>query len=118
MARSVTVNVDNVVVGGAEHDSGDVVTITNEEFADLTAAGRFTDGTLTDGGATADDGDSVYTQGAAVAAAAALTSAQITGGESPTEAEYNALQADVAALRTKVNALIAALTGAGKPLSA
>lgn len=48
-------------------------------------------------------------QAAAVADAAALTSAQLTGGESPTEAEHNALQADVAALRTKVNALLAAL---------
>ncbi len=50
---------------------------------------------------------------AAVADLGALTSAQITGGESPTEAEHNALQADVAAIRTKVNALLASLRTAG-----
>lgn len=44
-----------------------------------------------------------------VAAPAALTSAQIAGGESPTEAEFNALQADVAALRATVAAAIVAL---------
>ena len=46
-------------------------------------------------------------------APAALTSAQLTGGESPTEAEHNALQADVAALRTKLNAELAALRTSG-----
>jgi hypothetical protein len=51
-------------------------------------------------------------QGVAVAAAAALTSAQLTGGQSPTEEEHNALQADVAALRTKINALLTALRDA------
>lgn len=45
----------------------------------------------------------------AVADIGALTSAAITGGESPTEAEHNAVQADVATIRTKVNALLAAL---------
>lgn len=39
-------------------------------------------------------------------APAALTSAQLTGGESPTEAEHNALQADVAALRTTLAAAV------------
>jgi hypothetical protein len=51
--------------------------------------------------------------GTVVADAAALTSAQITGGESPTEAEHNALQTDVAAIRTKLNAVIDALQGMG-----
>lgn len=37
------------------------------------------------------------------ALAPALTSAQIAGGESPTEGEYNQLQADVDALRTAFN---------------
>jgi len=50
---------------------------------------------------------------AAQSDAAALTSAQITGGQDPTEAEYNALQADVAALRTVVNSLLAKLRTAG-----
>ena len=52
-------------------------------------------------------------QAAVVAAPAALTSAAITGGESPTEAEYNALQADVAALRTKLASVITELKNAG-----
>lgn len=50
---------------------------------------------------------------APVADAAVLTSAAATGGEAPTEAEYNALRTDVSALRTKVNALLAALRTAG-----
>jgi hypothetical protein len=52
-------------------------------------------------------------QAAAVADMGALTSAQLTGGESPTEAEFNALQTDVAAARTKINALLASLRTAG-----
>ena len=44
---------------------------------------------------------------------AALTQAAITGGESPTEAEFNALRADHAATRTTVNALLAKLKTAG-----
>lgn len=44
-----------------------------------------------------------------VTAPAALTSAQIAGGEAPTEAEHNALQADVAALHAKLSAVIVAL---------
>ena len=48
-------------------------------------------------------------QGVAVADVAAMTQAAITGGESPTEAEFNALRADVAAIRTTVNALLASL---------
>jgi hypothetical protein len=49
----------------------------------------------------------------AIADIGALTSAQITGGESPTEAEFNALQADVATIRTKVNAILAELRQGG-----
>ena len=52
-------------------------------------------------------------QGAAVADAGALTSAAITGGDAPTEGEHNQVQADVAALRTKLNALLAQLRAAG-----
>lgn len=50
---------------------------------------------------------------AAVADLSALTSAQLTGGESPTEAEHNALQTDVAAIRTKLNDLLAKLRTGG-----
>jgi hypothetical protein len=52
-------------------------------------------------------------QGAAVADLGALTSAQLTGGESPTEAEHNAVQTDVAAIHAKVNALLGSLRTAG-----
>lgn len=50
---------------------------------------------------------------ATVADVAALTSAVITGGESPTEAEHNALRADVVAIRTTLNSLLDALQAAG-----
>jgi len=58
-------------------------------------------------------GSAAASVAAAVADLGALTSAQITGGESPTEAEHNALQADVAAIRTKLNALLGSLRTAG-----
>ena len=50
---------------------------------------------------------------AAVADLGAMTSAAATGGDAPTEAEYNALRVDAAAVRTKVNALLASLRTAG-----
>lgn len=49
---------------------------------------------------------------AAVADAAALTSV-VAAGANPTKAEYDALRADVSALRTKVNSLLAAMRTAG-----
>lgn len=51
-------------------------------------------------------------------APSALTSAQITGGEAPTEAEYNQLQADVAALRTTLAAVVVDLAALRTPLAA
>ena len=53
------------------------------------------------------------TQAAARADSAAMTSAAASGGESPTEAEYNALRTDVVNLRTVVNDLLAKLRTAG-----
>lgn len=53
-----------------------------------------------------------FSQGAVVADAAALTSVAASGGDAPTEAEYNALRTDVSNLRTKVNGLLAALRAA------
>lgn len=44
--------------------------------------------------------------------APALTSA-VAAGATPTKAEYDALRADAAALRTKLNALLAALRTGG-----
>ncbi|MFE9192054.1 hypothetical protein ACFYL6_20860 [Micromonospora sp. NPDC007208] len=49
---------------------------------------------------------------AAVADAAALTSV-VAAGANPTKAEYDALRADVTALRTKLNAALAALRTSG-----
>ena len=48
-------------------------------------------------------------QAAAQADVAALTSAAASGGEPPTEAEYNALRTDLVNTRTVVNALLAKL---------
>lgn len=53
-------------------------------------------------------GSQLATEGAAVADAAALTSADAAGA-TPTKAEFDALRTDVVALRTKLNALLAAL---------
>ncbi|MFN2636902.1 MAG: hypothetical protein ABR585_07750 [Gemmatimonadaceae bacterium] len=53
------------------------------------------------------------TQAAHVVTVAALTSAAATGGEAPTEAEYNALRVDVVALRTTVAALQTAFRNSG-----
>lgn len=107
MARLVTVNEDNVVVGGAEHDTGDQVKVSDEEFSALTDAGRFTDGTLTDNGATPDDaGDEIYD-----AATAPAVTSTVAAAATPTKAEFDALRTDLLALRT-------ALTGAGKPFTA
>lgn len=44
---------------------------------------------------------------------AALTSAAATGGDAPTEAEYNALRTDVVNLRTVVNDLLAKMRTSG-----
>lgn len=52
------------------------------------------------------------------AATAALTQAAITGGESPTEAEFNALRADHAATWAAVNDLLVKLKTAGFMASA
>ena len=52
-------------------------------------------------------GIAVADLGAATASApAAMTQAAITGGESPTETEFNTLRADVVALRGTVAALV------------
>ena len=62
-----------------------------------------------------DDGTarSVPKQAAAHVDDVALTSAAATGGDAPTEAEYNALRTDVVNLRTSYNGLLAKLRTAG-----
>lgn len=59
--------------------------------------------------------DAVYTQAAVVAAPAALTAVPAVAG--PTKAEYDALLADVTALRTTQAAILVALKGTGKPMA-
>lgn len=52
-------------------------------------------------------------QAAAQTDSPAMTQAAITGGESPTEAEFNALRTDVVNLRTTLNSLLGKLRTAG-----
>ncbi len=48
-----------------------------------------------------------------VTAIVAMTSATLTGGESPTEAEHNALRVDVVNTRTRLEAIATALAAVG-----
>lgn len=119
MARQVTIASGKTNVqlpNGQVYKAGDVVILSDEQFEQLNHA--LIPGTVIDNGVVEGVEDQVVTQGANVAAPsaltttapAALTSAALTGGESPTEAEHNALQADVAALRGKVASLVTDLT--------
>lgn len=119
MARQVTIagGKSNIQLpNGQMYSDGDVVILSDAQFAQLDQ--DLIPGTVIDNGIVAGVEDQVITQGAAVAAAAAitttapaaLTSAALTGGESPTEAEHNALQADVAALRGKIASLVTDIT--------
>jgi hypothetical protein len=62
------------------------------------------------------DGTAFYVpeRAAAQTDSPAMTQAAITGGESPTEAEFNALRTDVVNLRTTLNALLAKMRTAGQ----
>lgn len=55
----------------------------------------------------------VPSQAAAQVDTVAMTQAAITGGESPTEAEFNALRVDLVNTRTTLNGLLAKLRTAG-----
>lgn len=55
------------------------------------------------------DAGAGFTQGVAVTDPAAMTSAAATGGDAPTEAEYNALRTDVVNVRAALIALITSL---------
>ena len=83
---------------------------------------------LIDRGFIDSSGDAVLTQAANVAAVGALTSSQNATAAAGTQtgsyvqadalkANYNQAQADIATLRTALNAVLAALTGPGKPMS-
>lgn len=131
MARQVTIATGKTNIqlpNGQVYKAGDVVILSDEQFEQLNHA--LIPGTVIDNGVVEGVEDQVVTQGANVTAPAALTttapaaltstapaaltSAALTGGESPTEAEHNALQADAAALRTTLAATqadVAALRG-------
>lgn len=104
MARQVTVNEDNTHLPGkpAPYNTGDEVVLTAEEFALLDASHIGT--TVTDDGPVGEAGDEVVAQGTAVA------DLDQTISDPPTQAE-------VQALSDKVDELLAALRGAGKPLA-
>jgi hypothetical protein len=103
MPHAVRVNKANTnLPNGFYYPVNANVVLSDEQFARL-ASDIFTSGTCTDMGVVGMAGEAVTTQGPAVT----LTSTQIAGA--PTQAQYNALQADVAALNT-------ALSGPGKAL--
>lgn len=56
---------------------------------------------------------SSFSQAAAQTDSPAMTQAAITGGEAPTEAEFNALRTDLVNVRTTLNNLLAKLRTAG-----
>jgi hypothetical protein len=106
MPHNVRVNKANTTLpNGFNYGVNQTAILSDEQFARLSAT-AFAGGTptLTDLGVVGLAGDSVTTQGAHVTA----TSAQI--GSAPTQANYNALQTDVAAI-------LASLSGANKAMS-
>lgn len=96
-------------------------------LATLTSGGKLTSGQVPtalaglSAGATVADQSALTTAAPAALTAtapAALTSANATGGDAPTEAEYNALRADVVALRTTLAAAVVDLAALRTPLAA
>lgn len=99
MARQVLVNADNVTLpDGGTYNTGDVVVLTDDQFADVASTALGDE--VTDQGNVAQDGDAVVTQAAAVAAIATPATATAE---------------DVA---NKVNEILTALKGTGKPMAA
>ena len=140
MARQVTIAAgkSNVLLpDGGTYNAGDVVILTDAQFSQLRQA--LIPATVIDDGVVEGVEDQVVTQSANIAAIGALTStapaaltAVAAAGAAPTDAEFDALladvtalrttlaatQADVATVRTKVNAILTALTGSGLPIAA
>src|SRR4051794_9968033 len=101
MPRQVTIGNGHTNVelpNGLAYDAGDVVVLTDAEWDNISPT-AVSSGAIVDNGEV-DANDLVSVQAAVVAAPTALTSAAATGGDAPTEAEYNALRTDVANLRT------------------
>lgn len=138
MARSVTIAAGKTNVqlpDGGSYDAGKTVTLTDAQFNQINSA--LIPGTVIDNGFVA-GGDAVTTQGTDVANLAAATATApvaltsvVAAGANPTKAEYDALRADVVALRTTlaavvvdlgahattINAIDTNLTGTGKALA-
>lgn len=116
MARSVTIKAGKngvLLPNGVSYDAGATVTISDAQWLQISSGALAN--YVTDNGVVTGAEDQVLTQGAAVAAPAALTSAN-AAGSTPTQAEFNKVVADLVALRTTVAALQANLTGTSKPL--
>jgi hypothetical protein len=94
--------------------SGTTVLLTDDEYNRIPSS-AFSSGNLTDLGPVAGTGDGVSIQGAHVAPVGALTSAA-AAGSTPTKAEHDAVVADLATIRTALNAVLTSLTGSGKAM--
>lgn len=116
MARQVTIAAgqSNVQLpDGTGYNAGDVVILTDAQFEQI--ADHLIPSIVIDNGPTGITGDEVVDQAAVVAAPAALTS--VDAAAPPTAAEFNALRADVVAVRDTLAATLVALKGPGKPMS-
>lgn len=107
MARTVQIAAGLKTVqlpNGFAYDGGALVVLTDDQYKQIKAS--LFPGTLIDLGPAADVGDEVVDQGSAVA--------QVTTANGIDLATTQAL---ANALKTKVNELLAALSGVGKPLA-
>lgn len=124
MAHKVQTVVGNVTLPGVGQveDAGTIVTLDDDDFQKIPASAF--PSKLTDLGVTT---GAVSAQADVVAAVGALTSSQnatANGSDLATtqalanalKVSYNALQVDVAAIRTTLNATLAALKTAGGPM--
>jgi hypothetical protein len=106
---SGTLKADGVTVRG----TGDIVTLTDAQFQSIPS--QYFTVYITDAGPATGDPDQVQIQGVDVPNLSALTSAQV--GAAPTQANFNALQVDVAADHAALQALLTSLRGVGKPMA-
>lgn len=98
MARKVTVNADNVVLpDGNTYNTGDVATLTQEQYNELDSGALSS--TVTDGGYVADADDAVVAQAADVAAIA------------------DPATATAADCANKINEILTALKASGGPMA-
>lgn len=117
-------------VGEVDGPVTDLV-VSDQTFESLNPASMHASDTtkpLIDRGFIDTSGDAVTSQAANVAAMGALTSSQnatANGSDLATtqalanslKTSYNQAQTDIASLRTQLNAVLAAITGPGKPMS-